>query len=98
MTIFDSLLISVREIHVPASWCCFACSSFASWCHPGDGRLGRRVGVSGGSVVSVLRAGLGGWVGGRDGGGAFWECLDWCWGVLVSMFSCLRSQNDDHVF
>ena len=32
---------------------------------PGDGRLGRRVGVSGGSVVSALRAGLGGWVGGR---------------------------------
>ena len=23
------------------------------------------------------------------------QCLDWCWGALESMFSCLGSNNDE---
>ena len=36
------------------------------------------------------------WVAERMGGVCGVQCLDWCWGVLESMFSCLGSNNDEN--
>ena len=76
--------------------------SFGSWCFAtpheglGVGVLGVWVGcwvVGFGVGVWLLSVGWGGgWL--RGWGGV--QCLDWCWGVLESMFSCLGSNDDEN--
>ena len=86
-------------------WCCLASSFFGSWCFGCCG-----VKWFGGSVVRccVLGRVLGGWVwrwclvvecwvgcwvAKRMRG--VWG-VQWCWGVLESMFSCLGSDDDEN--
>ena len=43
----------------------------------------------------VVECWVGCWVAKRMGGVWGVQCLDWCWCVLESMFSCLGSNNDE---
>ena len=89
-----------REIQVPARWCLLHMMGWVLGCWS-VGQLGRVLGCWGvGWFGLALGRVFGGWVGcwvaewlgGRRRGGVWCaERLDWCWGVLESMFPCVTS-------